>query len=174
MDEQHELAEDSRCAYTQLTDGVNELKYELKHIQNRVKKLEKNEQKMVVGQLASKVEEAVLSHVMKGIGDHKKLAIYTINHLEKAIGKERRFTDTFPSEDDRRTAIDRWNELKIEIGWEARHYRDLEMLKEHLPSSRSEVTNVEQLRSAMGKVCQEQHLKGVCEEFLRILKKIES
>ena len=131
----------------------------------------------VVGQLAFMVEEAALVHVMKGIGDHKKLAVYTIQHLEKAIDKEERFTGVFPKEDDRKTAEDRWNELKADIGWEEGHYRVLEMLKyqypRDFPSVQSEVMT-EQLHGAVDKVCQDEHLKRAYRQFLEMLEKIES
>lgn len=129
----------------------------------------------VVGQITSVFEEAVLVHVMKGIGDHKKLAIFTIDHLEKAIDEEERFTDVFPREDDRKTTEDRWNELKADIGWEGRHYRELEMLKDKhlLPIEQSKVTT-EQLHGAIDNICQDEHLKQVCRRFLGMLEKIQS
>ena len=129
----------------------------------------------VVGQITSIFEETVLLRVMKGIGDHKKLAIYTIDHLEKAIDEEVRFTNVFSKEDDRKTVEDRWNELKADIGWEERHYRDLDMLKDQrlLPTVQSEITT-EQLRGAIDNIYQDEHLKQVCRQFLGMLEKIES
>ena len=151
---------------------LEKVKRELEHLKKKLQKLEKNEQKLILGQIAFMIDEAVLSHVMKGIGDHKKLAIYTIHHLESAIGNEKRFTDTFRTENDRKTVESRWNKLKAHIGWQNKHYRDFDLLKElRLPSAHPEVTD-KQLRDAIGHFCYDLHLKGVCEEFLEMMMKI--
>ena len=71
----------------------DELEDEVKQLNSKVSRLERNEQKLIVGQIAHMVDNCILTHVMNGV-DHDERSVYTIQDVEKAIGKKRRYTDT--------------------------------------------------------------------------------
>jgi hypothetical protein len=150
-------------------------KKELDDLKRRCNRLEKIEQKLIIGQIAFELDEAVLLYVFKGIGNHKKLSVYTIHHMENAIEKEKQFTDTFSSEKERKAAEERWDKLKTHIGWQNKHYRDLDFLKDFRPSLSSAHPHItdKQLHDAIAGFRHDLHLKGVCEEFFEMIKKIE-
>lgn len=154
-------------------DGeLTQTKKELEDLKRKSDRLEKTKQKLIIGQIAFELNEAVLLYVFKGIGDHKKLSIYTIHHLESAIEKEKRFADTFSSDKERKTAEERWDKLKTHIGWQNKHYRDYDFLKGLCLSSAHPHIPDKQLQDAITGFCHDPHLKGVCEEFFEMIKKI--
>ena len=149
----------------------DELEDEVKQPNSKVSRLERNEQKLIVGQIAYMVDNCILTHVMNGI-DHDE-SVYTIQDMEKAIGKKRRYTDVFHSEEERLSAERRWNALKLHIGWQNSHYRDIDYLKTmQVDEAHLKLTH-SQLREVIDKVCwEDKHLKGVCEKFLEMLQKL--
>ena len=136
--------------------------------------LERQQEELVVSQISFMVNDAVLTYVLGG--EHRQMSVYTVRHLEKAIDKAKRFSGVFCSECERKRAEERWTRLKSRVGWQDRHYRDLELLNNAcLPCTHQTVPDIEQIYSVIDKLCgDDQHLKGVCVEFLEMLEKIKS
>ncbi len=146
----------------------------LEMMKQKVHKLEVSELNLIVGQIAFLVDQAILTHVMEGIGEPKARSIYTIYHLEKAIGQKKRFVNTF-SEEERQTARERWDTLKSDIGWKDKHYRDSDALKSLRVNNAHPQVSHEQLREAIDKISsKDKHLKVISKEFLEILRKLAS
>ena len=61
------------------------LEDEVKRLNSRISKLERSEQKLIVGQMAFTIDNRILTRVMRDIDEPKKRSMYTIEHLEKAI-----------------------------------------------------------------------------------------
>ena len=150
----------------------DELEDEVKQLNSKVSRLERNEQKLIFGQIAYMVDDCILTHVMNGV-DHDERSVYTIQDMEKAIGKKRRYTDVFHSEEERLSAERRWNALKLRIGWQNSHYRDIDYLKTMQVGEAHLKLTHSQLREVIDKVWwEDKHLKGVCEKFLEMVQKL--
>ncbi len=157
---------------SELSDQNKMLRYELEMMKEKVHKLEVSELNLIVGQIAFLVDQAILTQVMEGIGEPKARSIYTIYHLEKAIGQKKRFVNTF-SEEERQTAQERWDTLKSDIGWKDKHYRDSDVLKSLRVNTAHPQVSHEQLREAIDKISsKDKHLKVISKEFLEILRKL--
>ena len=110
---------------------------------------------------------------MDGIDDPMKRGVYTVQQLEKAIRKKSRYEDVFHSEEERLSAEKQWNSLKLHIGWQASHYRDLSVL--NIEEAGPEVS-CRQLQQAIDKAVfspEDEHLKQMCVKFLEMLQKID-
>lgn len=161
------------ASISELLGENDELEGEVKRLRKRICTLEFNEQTLIVGQIAFKVEKDILSYVMEGIAEPTIFSIYTIRDMEKGIEQEKRFEDAFNSDNERSTASKRWIHLKSVIGWKNKHYRDIRTLKSTRVDIAHPEINHEQFREAIEKVCcQDKHLQDVSYEFLKMLTEI--
>lgn len=154
----------------------DELDSKLAELQTKHAKLEENERRLVVGQIAFEVDQVVLDSVLKGIGSPEELAIFTISAMERAIKKRDNYSDAFRSEAERQEVEKRWNALKSKLGWNGRHFRYIRELKNLRLSSAHPKLDIEATRKALAQLyrtkCLSAPTKETCEEFLAMIERI--
>ena len=116
------------------------LSVRLEKLEERFELLEKSMKKIEVshvsrqvqvkgGQLAFELNRAVVHKVLDGIVDADEQQVNSIGDMEKAFEGESNYDDIFEKEEDLNKAIERWESLKKEIGWQEVHYRFLKRLR---------------------------------------------
>ena len=151
----------------ELEDEHEELKRKISDLEKRFQELQEDEQRLITGQLAFAVDQAVMNRVLKDIGVSGR-SIFSIGDMEKAISSEEYYEDVFTDEE-KKFAEQRWNELKAQLGWKGKHYRCVKELKS--PRLRGEV-DVEKMQQALTKLSLQPAMKAVCMEFLDMLKQL--
>ena len=81
------------------------------------------------GQLAFELNRAVVHKVLDGIVDADEQEVNSIGDMEKAFKGKSNYDDIFEKEEDVNKAMERWESLKKEIGWQEVHYRFLKRLR---------------------------------------------
>ena len=183
----------------ELQREVEELKTEVKELQEKLKNLTDSTEKrlqsfgkelgelrkaikapadevsdyVMVGQLAYKVEKAIVDYVLtKVIGPPQSQYITSLANLQQALNREQNFTQ--PLNDDAKCAEakKRWEELQKLIGWQERHYRCIEFLKAYHVDKTAPEFNIPVLKAAVNEHKAFPH-KSECEELLGMIDKID-
>ena len=137
-------------------------------------KLEKEHHNLVVGQLAFRVDRALLDRVLKDSGCPcaDELYIFSIKDLEKAIDGKKNYKEVL-TEKQRQRANQQWSLLKAKLGWKAEHDRCVGALKGLRLDSAHPYANVDELKQSLVKVSLEPRIRAVCTQFIDFLKKLE-
>ena len=106
------------------------LKDRINTLEEEVKRLSLDRNKLVLGQVALEIEKAIVSIILdKLIGPHHY--IYAIQDMEHAIyGEGTNYADVL-TEEGKRVAENDWRKLKQELQWSSRHFRYMKSLKQH-------------------------------------------
>ena len=84
-------------------------------------------QNVMKAQLAFETRNAIIDKVLTGLVDPDAF-ITCVKDLEKAIRVEPDYDDVFKTEEYRKLAESRWEQLKLEFGWTGRHSRYIQNL----------------------------------------------
>ena len=157
-----------------LTGEVKELRREVEDLKRQVEELKKEKReesdRLMVGQLAFDVEEAIVDYVLtKVIGPPHKFFIKSILNMQQAINRKKNFSDVLSDDVKRKEAEKRWNDLQRELGWKQQHFRCIQILKEGRKDTAHPKVDPSVLRAAFNN----SPYKSECEELLCMLDKIK-
>ena len=146
---------------------------EISSLRERVKILEGSEQKLLLGQLAFEVDEAVVVKVFKDSDCGTSTAdIYHIKQMEKAMRGEHPYVSVF-QEHQRERIRQKWIELQDRLGWKERHYRGLKNLKDLRLRKAHPKFSTEKMKDAIKEASRSENEKKVCQEFMKMLEDIK-
>ena len=154
-------------------DEISSLRERVKALEESKQKWEGSQQKLLLGQLACEVDEALVNKVFKDSGCGTGTAdIYHIYQMEKAIKGKHPYTSVF-QEHQRECIRQKWNDLQARLGWKGRHYIGLQNLKELRFGDAHPVYSTETMNDAIKKASRSANEKKICQEFMKMLEDIK-
>ena len=151
---------------------ISQLKEEVSQRKMSVEGLERSKQKLLLGQLAFKLEKALLGKVLEKSGcDTDELNC--IEDMERAIKCQAPFETVFNDENEHHWVGWWFYELEAKLGWKNRHTISLRNLKRlRLHNDHSDFS-IDEMKTAIAKASRSEKEKRICYEFLEMLKKLE-
>ena len=155
-------------------DEISSLNERVEELNEKVKKLEGSKQKLLLGQLAFDVDQALVDMVFKDIDcDTGRAQIYHIYQMEKAIKGKCPYTSLFQKHE-RARIRKKWNDLQAKLGWEERHYIGLTNLKDlRFGEGHPKEYTTEEMKDAIQNASRTEIEMEVSQEFMKMLENIK-
>ena len=129
-DDATEKLQHFECPLPSISDRLEKLEERFELLEKSINRIEASRlAKEEGGQLAFEINRAVVHKVLNGIIDPDEEQVNSIGDMEKAFEGESNYDDIFEKEEDLNKAMERWETLKKEIGWQEVHYRFLKRLR---------------------------------------------
>ena len=172
---------DTLCELRQLTNDliarVNDLeplKTKVLLLEEKVRKLEGDREKLIAGQLAFMVEKEVLAKVFANskCPSPDELMLYSIKSMEKAINCKYPYNTTFTDEQ-HKLVSENWKTLKEKLGWTADHYVGVRELKEQRLGTAHPDVLLSEIQKILLKVTLSSKARKVCMDFVRFITELK-
>ena len=176
---------DTLCELRQLTSDliirvneqvpvIEDLQTKVSSLEERVTKLEGDQEKLIAGQLAFMVEKELLVRVF---ADSKcpspdDLMLYSIKSMEKAIKRKDPYNTTFTDEQCKQVS-ENWKKLKDQLGWRSDHYVGVRELKEQRLKIAHPDKSISEIKTTLPKVPLSSKVKQVCTDFIRFIDQLK-
>jgi uncharacterized protein (UPF0335 family) len=155
-----------------LSEDAKELKEKVKEATEELEKLKGDHIKLILGQLAFEVEEAIVNEVfMKIIGPPAEHYITTIADMQNALMRQANFADVLADDSNREKATEKWKGLQRTLDWKDYHFRCISYLKYSRVSVAHPKFEVSTIRKVINDDKVGQHKKA-CTELLTMLEKL--
>ena len=168
--ELRQLTNDLIARVNEQTPVLHELKAKVSHLEEKVRKLEGDQEKLIAGQLAFMVEKEVLAKVFANskCPSPDELMLYSIKSMEKAINCKHPYNTTFTGEQ-HKLVSENWKMLKDKLGWTADHYVGVRELKEQRLGTAHPDVLLSEIQKILLKVTLSSKARKVCMDFVRFI-----
>ena len=165
--EEHDKLQES---HDKLQESHDKLQESVKKLDDRVKHLEKLEEALLVGQIASKVEKVFVGEIVNGTNVTKSRYL-TIDQLESALSDcdwdPRQSKSIFKSQEEVLKAKENWSRLQTTFELDYELYGAIKLLKSHRNTNAHPEISVRQARELLAN-CSD---RDIAYRFLDILEK---
>lgn len=151
---------------------ISQLKEEASQIKMRVEKLEGSKQRLLLGQLAFKLDKVFLAKVLKK-SECDADDLYYIKDMVRAIKCQEPYNSVFKDDDERQRVKLCWCELEAKLGWKNEHTIGLKNLKRLRLNDAHPEFSTDEMEAAIAKASRNEKEKRICHEFLKMLKILE-
>lgn len=147
---------------------------DLADLRKKVKELEGSDQKLLLGQLAFKLDRALLDKVLKDSKCESAEDLYYIKDMEDAINCVGHYASVFEDDERRRVELC-WRKLRAKLGWKDKHYRTLRNLKRQRHDVAHPEFSIKEMMDAIGKMSESlsEKDKEICDEFIEMLDELQ-
>ena len=145
-----------------IRNDIDAIRNDMEVIRNNIERLTPSED-IQIGQLAYKLERSIIDEVL-GQERAKELYIYSIRNLKDVLERE---NNDLKNEEEHNLANKKWSVLKRRLGWNLRHCRCLEYIKNQYfyPQYHCDSLSTDKVREALRNP-KYSHFKNNAEQLL--------